>query len=257
MPLTTQYAASTAMARGNMGSFGNKVGSGGASRMIGRAGGVAGDVLGGMPFDAAENLATLGNESYRTALLNQRNNEATGLSAEAGIAGHYHNQMSSGLRSASDRTMAQANFSAAESNYNAMNDFAQQRSARFAVLGAPPGMIAPDKRPEDAMGMAMHSMLDAPGRQTGKAAQFFNPSTGMFRQEANKSRAGLTDQFGFNAIQAHYTPSATPAEQFVESYKHGATMAMRTGFGAEDTIPAKQNRKKGESDPDPTGNPTT
>ncbi|MCI5066135.1 hypothetical protein MRY87_10460 [bacterium] len=186
----------------------------------------------GWAVDTTNNVANAAYGLERIGTTTARQNEHTARGGAAAIDGHYHHQMSSGIRSASERTMAQANFAAAMENYNTMADYAADRAGRFAVFGGSPGMLAPDKQPEDALGYAMAGMLDTPGRATRQAANFFDPMGGQFRSEVNKSRDNLHNQFGYAAVtQQYWNNRSTPEEAFTESFAAAGRMIGDLGLG--------------------------
>ncbi|NBW39770.1 hypothetical protein EBR25_02075 [bacterium] len=62
------------------------------------------------------------------------------------------------------------------------------------------------------MGMAMAGMLDAPGRETRRKANFFDENTGALFGNINSSEARLHNQYGFTPVRGEYLARTDPKE---------------------------------------------
>jgi hypothetical protein len=199
---------------------------------LGQSGNWAG--FAGWAADSAVNIGEAAWNAERTFAVTDSRNEASAYAGEQGIHAYGAQQRSSAYRSASERTMAQAQFAAQTAQYDAMNNYSNQRAGRMSVLGVPPGMIGPERRPEDAMGMAMAGMLDAPGRETRRKANFFDPSTGSFFNTINSSEKTLHGQYGFNATRQSFQSNIkTGTEYFGDSLGSGARAIKEMGLGRD------------------------
>lgn len=197
--------------------------------LLATAGGYAG--LAGYAGDSVMNIGEAAFNAERTFAVTDSRNQASALAGEQGIMAYGAQQRSSAYRSASERTMAQAQFAAQTAQYDAMNNYSNQRAGRMAVLGVPPGMIGPERRPEDAMGMAMAGMLDAPGRETRRKANFFDPQTGGFFNTINSSEQKLHGEYGYNATRQSFNSGIkSGTDYFGDSLRSGYKAVTEMGM---------------------------
>jgi hypothetical protein len=233
--LSSNIKGQASLASGAVGSAGMRKrlsGAGTPGGMLANMGGYAG--VAGWAADSALNISEAAWNAERTRAVTDSRNEASALAGEQGIHAYGAQQRSSAYRSASERTMAQAQFAAQTAQYDAMNNYSNQRAGRMAVLGVPPGMIGPERRPEDAMGMAMAGMLDAPGRETRRKANFFDPSTGSFFNTINSSEKGLHGQYGYNGTRQPYLSGIkSELAYFGDSLRAGGSAISRMGVGRD------------------------
>lgn len=220
---------------------------GAAAGFVGQAFGVAGSISGGGPGRAgtgadatganvksylagnAGKLFDLGTSAVNQGLTQQQLRQganAGAFGAQASWNTGFMKTAGSAFGNYSQALGAEAEYNAAQSAWEAKNDFATHLAGLGGVSGLNPGNLNPGVRPTDRTGLALSGQLGARAEGAARFSgfDFWNDGSGQIARA--RRIQGLQSQYGGSWYNSHWGGGYTPSSSIGQSLRGGVSNAQ-------------------------------